>query len=122
MTFKVLESISIRKLNDLFWGYFRPFFTYIIDNKVKKKKSKFRLFNQIILLERLIIIRELVTCFFLFNVNNIIFGNLFSFKPENVNEIEILKSMACNEYPLNIRKDVKSILAEKLLSDNWVSR
>jgi len=37
MTFKVLDSISVRRLNDLFWGYFRPFFTYILDNKVRKR-------------------------------------------------------------------------------------
>lgn len=75
MTFKVLDSISVKRLNDLFWSYFSPFFTYIIDNK-----------------------------------------------PENINEFEILKIMSCNEYPVNIRKDIKRILAEKIESENWVSR
>ncbi|KAL4508332.1 hypothetical protein ABPG72_003636 [Tetrahymena utriculariae] len=75
MTFKVLDSISVKRQNDLFWSYFRPFFTYIIDNK-----------------------------------------------PENINDIEILKVMSCNEYPANIRKDIKRILAEKIESENWVSR
>lgn len=43
-------------------------------------------------------------------------------KPDNVNEIEILKFMACNEYPAHIRKDLKDILSKKIGSDNWVSR
>lgn len=43
-------------------------------------------------------------------------------KPDNVNEIEILKFMACNEYPAHIRKDLKDILSKKIGSENWVSR
>ncbi|EGR32606.1 hypothetical protein IMG5_076360 [Ichthyophthirius multifiliis] len=75
MTFRMLDSLSVKKQNDLFWSYFRPLFIYILDNK-----------------------------------------------PDNVNEIEILKVMSQNEYPKNIRKDIVGILGEKFQSENWVSR
>lgn len=37
LAFKVLDSISVKRLNDLLWSIFRPFFVYILDNKVQRE-------------------------------------------------------------------------------------